>query len=86
MSPARAAYRDGRAVERDPAAALQWFRVAADAGYAPAQMMIGSMYAGGQGVAKDCAAARPWFEKAAALGNGAARAWIASNDDCPAAN
>ena len=79
-------YRDGRAVERDPAAALQWFRVAADAGYAPAQMMIGSMYAGGQGVGKDCAAARPWFEKAAALGNGAARAWIASNDDCPAAN
>ena len=78
-------YRDGRGVPRDPAEALRWYTLAADSGFVPAQMLIAFMYARGQSVPKDCAAARGWFERAASQGADAARAWLASNDECPMA-
>jgi uncharacterized protein len=48
---------------------MQWYRKAADQGYANAQITIGVMYENGQGVTQDNAEAIRWYRKAAEQGN-----------------
>lgn len=52
----------------DYTAALKWYRKAADQGYAPAQVNLGSMYFEGQGVARDFQEALKWYREAADQG------------------
>ncbi|MFZ1640333.1 MAG: tetratricopeptide repeat protein [Candidatus Contendobacter sp.] len=56
----------------DHAAALKWYRKAADQGYAPAQINLGSMYAEGEGVPRDLQEALKWYHKAADQGDASA--------------
>lgn len=62
-------YADGRGVPQDFAAAIDWYRRAAEAGVAPAQYRLGSLYEKGTGTARDAKTAAEWYAKAAALGN-----------------
>ena len=55
----------GRGVPQDYAAAVSWFRKAADQGYATAQYNLGIMYDPGQGVPQDYVQAYMWFNLAA---------------------
>ena len=55
------------------AKALQFFRLAAEHGYADAQNAIGTFYALGRGVGKDAAAAVHWYTPAAQQGCAAAQ-------------
>lgn len=56
---------DGLGVKRDDAAALQWFRQAAEAGHAESQYRTASLLALGQGAPRDVAAAQDWYRRAA---------------------
>jgi hypothetical protein len=60
-------------VKPDPKLALDWYRKAAEAGFAPAQFNLGRLYAAGTGVPKDFAEARKWLEQAERGGIAAAR-------------
>ncbi len=65
-----ARYSDGRAgVTADPNQALNWYQMAADKGFAPAQYRLGSMYEKGTGVARDANKAKQFYEQAANQGN-----------------
>ena len=55
-------------MKQDLAAAVKWYRLAADAGHAVAQKKLGDLYASGKGVAQDFSEARKWYDKAAASG------------------
>ena len=66
-------YRNGEGVVRDPKKAAEWYRKAAEQGYADAQNNLGLLYAGGTGVVKDEAKAAEWYRKAAEQGNAAAQ-------------
>ena len=66
-------YTQGQGVAQDYAAAVSWYRKAADQGNAEAQNNLGAMYVNGQGVAKDLAAAISWYRKAADQGNASAQ-------------
>ena len=61
-------YDNGTGVAQDYAAAVSWYRKAADQGYAAAQNNLGVMYDNGTGVAQDYAAAVSWYRKAADQG------------------
>ena len=50
----------------DEAAALKWFRLAAEQGFVAAQYNLAACYAEGRGVAKNDAEAATWFQRAAA--------------------
>jgi serine/threonine protein kinase len=50
---------------KDPGAAADWYRKAADAGLAKARYNLGALYYSGEGVPKDRRAAAEWFSKAA---------------------
>ncbi|MEO8052352.1 MAG: restriction endonuclease [Acidobacteriota bacterium] len=54
----------------DQAKASEWYRKAAEQGYARAQVSLGLMYANGRGVQKDLKAATDWYWKAAEQGYG----------------
>jgi TPR repeat protein len=58
-------YGDGRAVPRDDAKAVRWYRKAAQAGLPEAEYNLGVMYARGSGVPPDRAQAIRWFRRAA---------------------
>ena len=62
-------YAEGRGVGQDLAAAVEWYRRAAEGELALAQYHLGSAYERGQGVATDMAAAAAWYERAADQGN-----------------
>ena len=62
-------YENGTGVAQDSAAAVSWYRKAADQGLADAQFNLGRMYELGTGVAQDSAAAVSWYRKAADQGN-----------------
>jgi hypothetical protein len=66
-------YLDGDRVDRDYAAAMQWFQKAADQGNTDAQTYIGLLYQYGDGVARDYAEAMRWYRKAADQGNASAQ-------------
>ena len=56
-----------------PHDAARWMKAAAQAGLAPAQLVLGQMLLDGHGVARDPITAFAWFEKAAASGDLEAR-------------
>ena len=51
---------------QDYAEAFKWYRKAAEQGYAPSMISLGSMYRDGQGVPKDYVQAHKWYNLAAA--------------------
>jgi eukaryotic-like serine/threonine-protein kinase len=55
----------GSAGPKDPGAAADWYRKAADAGMAKARYNLGGLYYRGEGVPKDSRVAAEWFSKAA---------------------
>ena len=55
----------GSAGSKDPGAAADWYRKAADAGLAKARNNLGGLYYRGEGVPKDSRVAAEWFSKAA---------------------
>jgi TPR repeat protein len=65
-------YHDGRGVPPNYAAAVKWFRKAADQGDDLAQSPLGALYSLGQGVPQDVILAHMWFNLSAAKGNPAA--------------
>ena len=68
----------GDGVERDPEAAVEWYRKSAEQGLPEAQTALGDIYAKGIGVAADPEAARAWYEKAAAQGHAPAQSRLAA--------
>lgn len=52
--------------------ALAWYTKSAEAGYAPAQQRLGSLYEKGIGAEKDLSIAKSWYQLAADQGNSAA--------------
>jgi len=67
----------GRGVDApDIAAALSWYRQAAKAGHAGAQLHMAIMYAQGIGVKKSDAQALDWAFKASASGNSEAKSYV----------
>jgi len=56
---------------RDPKEAMNWYRKAADKGYAPAQVGIGDLYAKGDGVRQDHYRAQEWYNLATRLSRNA---------------
>lgn len=63
------AYDNGDGVKRDPVAAANWYRFAAEQGYALAQLHLGLMLnAGDTALERDDADAARWFRKAAEQG------------------
>ena len=65
-------YDEGQGVVQDYAAAVSWYRKAADQGNAGAQTLLGYMYDNGQGVALDYVQAHKWFNLGAVSGNASA--------------
>lgn len=59
----------GAGVERDPEAAVRWFRLAARSGDAEALNMVGRCYEIGWGVSADPAEAAAWYARAADKGH-----------------
>jgi uncharacterized protein len=56
----------GRLIEaKDPGAAADWYRKAAEAGSAKARYNLGVLYNTGQGVPKDTRISAEWYSKAA---------------------
>ncbi len=62
-------YANGEGVAQDDAAAVKWFRMAAEQGYANAQFNLGLMYAKGRGVVQDYLLSHMWGNLAAKNGN-----------------
>jgi hypothetical protein len=63
-------------VAKDRSEAARWFRMAAVAGNAEAQVYLGVMYARGDGVAKNRDEAVSWLRKAAAQGSSRAQEYL----------
>jgi TPR repeat protein len=68
----------GRGVEKNEAAALEWFRKAAGLGHTEAMYNLGLMYAKGLGTPADIEEAARWFRQAAEKGHEGARKLIAA--------
>ena len=66
-------YAEGRGVPQDDAAAVHWYRRAAELRNATAQHNLGLMYSKGRGVLKDQVVAHMWFNIAGANGHEPAR-------------
>ena len=54
---------------QDYSAAMKWYRMAADQGYANAQYGLGIMYDNGRGAVQDYSAAMKWYRMAADQGH-----------------
>ena len=63
------AYRDGQLVARNYTTAAQWYRKAAEAGNADAELLLGLCYASGIGVAKSTKDAVSWLQHSSDHGN-----------------
>jgi len=66
-------YENGTGVQPDSKTAVNYYRRAADLGYAPAQTAMGEAYDHGQGVPQNYAEALKWYRKAAEQGFAAAQ-------------
>ena len=66
-------YNNGLGVAKDQAAAVKWYRKAADLGNATAQFYLAECYSNGRGVAKDVELAEQWYRKAAEGGSAGAQ-------------
>jgi len=64
---------EGKDVNQDYKAAVKWYKLAAEQGFALAQNNLGGMYYEGKGTLQDYTRAYVWFYIAASLGNGDAR-------------
>jgi hypothetical protein len=62
------AYEFGEGVNRDQTASIEWYRKAAEQGFALAQFNLGVAYENGNGVTQDYATADAWYRKAADQG------------------
>ena len=60
-------------MRQDDAEAAQWYRRAAERGYAAAQTNVGVLYSEGRGVPEDATAAARWYRRAAAQGDAIAQ-------------
>lgn len=56
-------------IDRDPQAAADWYKRAADLGHGVAQFNLGVFYANGSGVPQDMTAAARWWQRAAIQGH-----------------
>ncbi|KAF9932108.1 hypothetical protein FBU30_008922 [Linnemannia zychae] len=65
-------YKDGKDVEQDYQAAMDWYRLAADQEDPDGQYKVGYMYYHGHSVVKDYSTSREWYLKAAEQGHIAA--------------
>ena len=70
-------YGNGLGVPQDYAEAVNWYRKAAEQGYAQGQFNLGLMYRNGLEVSKDIDEAIKWYRKAAAQGNSDAQEALA---------
>ena len=61
-------YQKGQGVPQDSKAAVKWYKLAAEQGFAFAQYNLGRAYAKGQGVIQDNVYAHMWFNIAASSG------------------
>ncbi len=59
---------DYYAAQKNYVKSSQWFRKAADQGYAPAEKSLGALYLGGHGLLKNNVKAAYWFKKSADQG------------------
>jgi TPR repeat protein len=66
-------YGEGRLVPKDDAGLREWMLRSAEQGYAPAQEIVGMMYAGANG---DYGKADLWLRRAAEQGNAEAQFWL----------
>ncbi|MGC9944148.1 MAG: SEL1-like repeat protein [Verrucomicrobiota bacterium] len=62
-------YQGGKTVKKDYVLSAKYMRLAADQGYSPAQVTLGSFYGKGLGVRRSLATAISWYRKAANQGN-----------------
>ena len=62
-------YSDGRATPKDPQKAFELYKVAAEDGFAPAQVELGISYHKGRGIPEDIVQAARWFSAAAEQGD-----------------
>ena len=62
-------YENGRGVQRSFVQAVEWYRRAADQGYAAAQLNLSTLYFNGSGVPKDGKLAYLWCLVSRAQGN-----------------
>ena len=69
-------YASGRGIPKDAAAAVQWYRKAAERRHALAQINLGVMLESGRGIARDDAEAMQWYRKAAEQGDAGARSGL----------
>ncbi|WP_431321351.1 peptidoglycan-binding protein [Rhizobium sp. YTU87027] len=68
-----ARYSEGRAgVTVDAKEAANWYQLAANKGFAPAEYRLGNIYEKGTGVGRDIAKAKQYYEQAANQGNASA--------------
>jgi uncharacterized protein len=79
-------YFAGQGVAQDFPQAVGWYRMAADQGFAAAELNLGLMYLNGQGLSQDYVRAHKWFNLAASRSlSGTAHDWaIKSRDDVAA--
>jgi uncharacterized protein len=61
-------YENGKGVAQNYTKAVQWYRQAANQGFAEAQFNVGRMFAAGNGVDKNDLEAMSWFRRAAQQG------------------
>jgi TPR repeat protein len=59
---------NGQVVKQDLAAAVAWYRLAAEAGQVDAQFTLATMLMNGEGCERDLVAARTWLKRAIAGG------------------
>ena len=71
-------YESGHGVSQDHVRAVEWYRKAANQGYARAQFNLGAMYLNGDGVAKDDRLAVKFIRKAAKQGEKCAQDFLDS--------
>ena len=69
-------YYTGTGLTQDNQQAARWIRIAAEQGYAPAQLDLGYLYEQGKGVSLDYSAAYMWYKAAADRGAKAANAQL----------
>ena len=62
-------YRSGLGIEKDEAAAVQWFLKAATQGHVRAQNNLAFMFREGRGVQRDLPQAARWYRRAAEQGD-----------------
>lgn len=69
-------YETGKGTAKDIGISVEWYRAAAKAGLADAQLKVAEHYLSGEFLTKNSAHAKSWLQKSAAQGNPAAKALL----------